>query len=988
MANIGVSNNVPRVVGCIDPLAINYNPLATDPCGPLGQPQLDLNGQYVSGCCLYPSGGLTGCMDPQANNYNSNVTIPCSSCCNYGHAGNSFDIVINPAGPIENADIISCDNLFIQINNNGVVYNANTPIKEECCQKRFVGQPVYWDGEYCYTFTDLEGSLCESLELGLISQIELENRVICIDCDNFAWWDNLYSSINGDSLQNINVELWDFLVSIIAPNQDVNFNNGSFYVDSITGEPIVGEECCGMIPSSNFTSTSENDSVSACLCNIEPNIELDCECISKIKDFLQIVSTLEGSNLLLNLPVLTSLGLTVDEATFVINNLLGDSVPLSDKTTARILISNVLTRTGGFYACYEKNNKSLTLTLTDGLVYQFKKPVEVSSTKCTDLGGFYDGVLCYCKPQEDCLLTLTNVEVTTTLDQYNQQISVVTFKGESISETCCLKLADENNLPWVYKQYNGFFQCFVKDPNPCLPLEFNLNKELIKPECDNPLDVSVSFYFKKPENPCVDLDGDDDVIIVDGDDDPCLLTFDENNNIIDYNSAVHTKKTPLLLDQPLLPTLDIPPLDGFVGGKPKEPCCFNPSTPIQVQLAIKDDKDDVVHTSDPFSFAQFDTWFDLSTEFTLPETGTTEGYYVSLQFTSGLNCCCVYDIFLDNLNFSCSEEEEVIDIIKNSCPGFNIVPVIDNKKSWVYNPGKLDYSGIFNQGGILTDNTIIENGDDGLINGYGVINRTFAPSPDADIPWRYTDYFNQSSILEKHSNLVLNSKELYLTFDMCSIGGPCPDGYTLSANTETCYKYVTSCPTGYVLSGDTCYSGITTATTIQELVTEKSNPLACKTKFTLLQLENYKKTFQNFWINFVEQFVPATTIFVAGEKWCNRPDEICTQYEECDFDFEFVEGDVTTTPNVGEHKRKPVTSEDSNTVEPNLSDTPEEKIYNTLNYESTEDGPISTPTVKIIPLPKEPGRTISSPSIIDDFDIRLKRKEGYSKKLQTTETIA
>lgn len=988
-----VNNNVPRIIGCIDPLASNYNPLATDPCGPIGQPQLDLNGQYVSGCCVYPSGNVTGCMDPQALNYNPSAAVPCSNCCQYttGSNGTSVgfeDIVFNPGGATDFVDIvIPCSDLFVNINEEGIVYNGSNPLREKCCREEYVGQPVFWDGDFCNTYSSLDGSLCENLELGLITEIELENRVTCIDCDNFAWWDNLYSTINGDSLQNIDVDLWDYLVQIITsdPTNPLtpNFGNGSFYVDSITGEPILNERCCNAIPNSNFVSviTDGGEQVSACLCNVEPETELDCYCISKVDDFVKIASTVEGGPLLLNVPTLTSLGLTLEQANFVINNLFnpndftGDSIP--DSTNAKILISNVLYLTGGFYLCFEKSRQTVN-TLIQGFNKPNTIPRAVDSTRCTDLGGFFDGILCYCRPQEDCSLKLKDVQITTSTDQYNQQISVVTFNGESLSEACCLKLANDNNLPWSYELYNGSFQCFTKDPNPCLPLEFNLNRDLIKPDCENPLDVSISFYFKTPENSCVEPEEDDDVIIIDGEVDPCLLTFDENNNIIDYNSAVHTKK------DPLLPT----PIEEGGPINNGRPCCFNPNTPIQTQLVIKDDKNGIVHTSEPFSFTQFETWFDLTTQFILPTTGTTEGYNVSLQFTSGLNCCCVYDIFLDNFKFNCSEDEIITETIKDNCPGFDIVPVIDNKKSWVYNPGKLNYSGIRNQGGFLTDNIIIENGDVGLIAGHGVINRTFAPSPDADIPWRYTDYFNQSSVLEKHSNLVLNSKELYLTFDMCNIGGPCPDSYTLSAGTETCYKYVKGCPSGYTLSAGTCYSGITTATTIQELVTQKSNPLACKTKFTLLQLENYKKTFQSFWINFVEQFVPATTIFVAGEKWCNRPDEICTQYEECDFDFEFVEGDVTVRPNTTELGKKAVTSQDSNTVDPNLSDTPEEKIYEPIQYESTENGPINTPTIKILPIPKEPGRTTSTPSLVDDLDVRLRRKEEYSKKLQPIETFA
>ncbi len=40
----------------------------------------------------------------------------------------------------------------------------------------------------------------------------------------------------------------------------------------------------------------------------------------------------------------------------------------------------------------------------------------------------------------------------------------------------------------------------------------------------------------------------------------------------------------------------------------------------------------------------------------------------------------------------------------------------------------------------------------------------------------------------------------------------------------------------------------------------------------------------------MEQFIPATTIWVAGERWCNEP---CPVISPCDYDFEFVEGDVS-----------------------------------------------------------------------------------------------
>jgi len=65
------------------------------------------------------------------------------------------------------------------------------------------------------------------------------------------------------------------------------------------------------------------------------------------------------------------------------------------------------------------------------------------------------------------------------------------------------------------------------------------------------------------------------------------------------------------------------------------------------------------------------------------------------------------------------------------------------------------------------------------------------------------------------------------------------------------------------------------------------------TYLSLQELENYKKQFQSFWIPFMEQFIPATTVWVAGERWCNEP---CAIIEPCDYDFELVEAEVTSIP--------------------------------------------------------------------------------------------
>ena len=172
----------------------------------------------------------------------------------------------------------------------------------------------------------------------------------------------------------------------------------------------------------------------------------------------------------------------------------------------------------------------------------------------------------------------------------------------------------------------------------------------------------------------------------------------------------------------------------------------------------------------------------------------------------GLKDCCDYNFYVDDISVDCVVEDTILSSTPVKCPGFKLKRIVDNKKSWVYNDGD-------------------------------IINREFAPSTDADIPWRYTNYFEQSGVFEKHSNLVLNSKEMELTFNLCSV----------------------------------------------DHLDENIN---------IFQLIEYKNNFQNFWVQFIEQFVPATTIFVAGEKWCTTDEKICTTYDECDYDNKFELNDL------------------------------------------------------------------------------------------------
>lgn len=392
-----------------------------------------------------------------------------------------------------------------------------------------------------------------------------------------------------------------------------------------------------------------------------------------------------------------------------------------------------------------------------------------------------------------------------------------------------------------------------------------------------------------------------------------------------------------------------------------KPCCYNTSNPITAKIALSDSNLNnsltqvLTYNSESDGF---DNWVQLKA--TLPPSTTTANFDVLLQIDTGLNCCCEYDVFVDTIGVLCTGTSESLVVNDIKCPGFELTKVIDNKKSWVYNPGLPEVG--------ISEYDIIERADGsfGLIAGEGTINRTFAPSPDAEIPWRYTNYWEQSSVYEKHSNLVLNSKELWLTFDMCAdcpISGTtlvCPSGYTLSANTNYCY------------SG----SVVTTATT--EITV---------TYLSLLNLENYKKQVQSFWVPFMEQFVPATTIWVSGERWCNEP---CSIINICDYDYDLVESEVSVI--TSEEEKKSLNTNSTNTRSSISSNVPTVITSTaTLGSSAGFTGELpKTETQNIIPT-KDLGLTFESKDISkrsdSDIDILTYRNKFTNVTTQVINNI-
>jgi len=377
----------------------------------------------------------------------------------------------------------------------------------------------------------------------------------------------------------------------------------------------------------------------------------------------------------------------------------------------------------------------------------------------------------------------------------------------------------------------------------------------------------------------------------------------------------------------------------------------------------------------------FETWVDLSARFTVP---SGETFNLNLNIGGGIVRCCDYDVRVDNIRIDCYKEEERLFFDTKKCVGFDLARVIDNKRSWVYNPG------LENIGESTEDNLIRERGDVGLLENFGYVNRKFAPSLDADIPWRYTDYYEQSNILEPHSKSVIISKEMELTFNMCSDCcveyAKCPSDYTLfttTGNTEYCTKSLTSCPSGYTLSAGTCYSGITSASTIVETITATTGSYCVKT-VTLLQLEEYKKVFQSFWVRMIEQFVPATTIFVSGEKWCNNDTFICSEFDICDYDFEYVESEITVIEYGTDFV--PYTGHESvNGGDAGVGETSETTLSGSTSGQphDSNKGPILTEGTTIVPTDQDPtggGGIVTSKNVTltpAQMEPLLKQKREY-----------
>ena len=158
------------ITGCIDPQALNYNPLATISCGPSGPYTPDLGGQLTSGCCIKNNtipdtegGGTdleiapipcTGLISQNLNQeYFIDGTAAREECCTELVIGSPVSFIggVCVPTPIENSP---CNPEQITLGTDGVVGGIN---EEQCCNIDVVGQPVFWDGFSCRL---LDENLC------------------------------------------------------------------------------------------------------------------------------------------------------------------------------------------------------------------------------------------------------------------------------------------------------------------------------------------------------------------------------------------------------------------------------------------------------------------------------------------------------------------------------------------------------------------------------------------------------------------------------------------------------------------------------------------------------------------------------------------------------------------------------------------------------------------------------------------------------------
>lgn len=647
------------------------------------------------------------------------------------------------------------------------------------------------------------------------------------------------------------------------------------------------------------------------------------ECVKNYDKFINFITqnlTLYGtlnpngsymSTTYFNSYVLTELGIPQDDAEFIMvnyNNFTPAYYPLNSNTLDTI---NGTTRSREIIKKAFLNGANIWLPLSSDLSTDIIKDKE-----CCDLvGGIYKegsyqpnppnkdrkttGV-CLCNEITQPCPTLIDGSLSPITEVIETSSGTITTTYINVGEECCSNASLQSRMAGNWTWSDG--RCILlneEDTNTCQEstiLTISETPISIKDlRCNNnTVTISAYIYFEEPNNRCTDGE----------------LTPDNpplTNDVINLyrNPPQTTGEVSIYSQQKGLDATTSEPSSTGSEATQTTNCCYDTSTPIEGLLIIQDINHVKIDTTtityvDTFNSTQttintnagigtgFNRWIKLTTIVDISSLTPTTTFNVAVEFTQGLFKCCNYDIYFDDIEVGCLQTgvREIYNTEK--CPGFELRHVIDNKKSWVYNPGTNT------MGNSVEDNIIRTKGTNGMNvaqsspliidGGHGAINRVFAPSVDAELQFRDTDYFGFHGVIERHSKLVLNSKEVMLTFNMC------PDG-DCAINPI----FLIDDDGGYILDDD---GG--------RIIVGTSSPFP-----NLLQLETFKKTFQGFWVQFMEQFIPATTIFVSGEKWCNS--RICSVLIVSDYllAVENNSGVLSPTPTTN------TVTDTTNTPEPN-----------------------------------------------------------------------
>lgn len=872
------------IFGCTDPAAINYNSSAT----------------VDDGTCIISGSTILGCIDPLALNYSSGATEDNGSCI--------YELCPTGITVVEN--IVYYTDL-LQPGQESLYFKF--PLNEDCCTEELVGEQVLWDSTLGRCKIDLKTEcIVYSISLDGVA-LNQNGQAISEECctslgTDYQWDQNVeYKGKKGGCVYtNYVTEECNLELSNLTFNEDgtIDINLNSFTTGS----------------TSTTTDTTTNEDVCVNIdhwyvYNLWPQGD-------------SILGYPEGSLLILHTTDNNAIDLQVGQQ-IALSGM--DIVPISQTcyNYTELTTLNLITKILKIIFVPDFNTYEIVTS-----VYFSTQPGEYYNNLCLDninVAGSGKACVVYGQPEE----TITQTNICVNFSEYivNNDVTVNTTLCEFNSEPSGLFdkfiiLKTNNpeilNFPlcqnYTFNQFNIF-----DDDNLYFNLWDNTNTPPVKNDLQNSIPLKLvkvtpsssgyKAYFWYDDFPNYDPFYFINNIPKDINDQTCY-------NKVTYTPVVNTQASGSGLGFFDF-NIDITkPLDTILSNLTlNETCCLElgqglwswidgrcywkpPKLPETVSIGVSENDiivtdsecttlrvclsfflerpdnpecepiGDVtanlnVYSGNTVDSGSLENIINVSqvSNYSLVRDGYCQWVQVCADITGfegvpfklkldlqGVLDCCDYEIYLDDISVNCTIQDSIVVPNRLECPGFTIRRVIDNKKSWVYNDGE-------------------------------VINRIFAPSPDADIPWRYTNYFDQSGVYERHSKLVLNSKEMEITFNMCS-----------GAN--------------------------------------------CDPKLNVYELIDYKKNFQNFWIKFIEQFIPATTIFVAGERWCTTEDQICPVIEPCAYDNKFELSDLGIFNTSGDSEKPGDKQNNGSNVPVYISETkvPENKSG---DYGSNKnDGPL------------------------------------------------